>query len=346
MAEIKIDAETIQQLVDRAVEQNILNAIEHLGKDPAWLEKIERMINQTVVQRTVATIGSIDINTVIHQRVDECMEKIGEQFLTNFSSTGIVDQATSCQFTIMDDVTVVENELTTKDLQVVGTTNINDLNVTGSINVDNPSWVNLAEHISNNTLEKLNNTWTKNLTDQVVSQIQEHGINFTKVKVDDELLVDGNRLSRGITETNIRSVGALKSLEVTGETHLNDTVSVVRGRLGINTKSPEMALSIWDEEVLILLGKGKSKQAYIGTSRDQSLALGVNRIPQLEINPDGLTTIKKLQVGVHRISHDTTVPGYQGTRGDIVFNSSPGNDRVFAWVCVGGYNWQTLKSAE
>ena len=72
----------------------------------------------------------------------------------------------------------------------------------------------------------------------------------------------------------------------------------------------------------------------------------MNRLPQIEIDPAGLTRIKKLQVGLHKISHDVQVPGWSGTRGDIVFNSNPGPDRVFAWVCLGAHKWQTLKSAE
>jgi hypothetical protein len=107
-----------------------------------------------------------------------------------------------------------------------------------------------------------------------------------------------------------------------------------------------MALSVWDEEVSIVIGKNKANEAYIGTNRDQSIAIGVNRKPQIEIGANGLTTIKKLQVGLHKISHDVRVPGWAGTRGDIVLNTNPGPDRVFAWVCLGAHKWQTLKSAE
>jgi hypothetical protein len=59
-----------------------------------------------------------------------------------------------------------------------------------------------------------------------------------------------------------------------------------------------------------------------------------------------MTQIKKLRIGVHQIAHDDQVPGWSGTKGDIVFNSNFNNDRVFAWVCLGNYKWQPLKSAE
>ena len=76
------------------------------------------------------------------------------------------------------------------------------------------------------------------------------------------------------------------------------------------------------------------------------LSFRLSGVGQLTIDADGLTTIKKLQVGLHKISHATQVPGWSGTRGDMVFNASPGSDRVFAWVCLGAYKWQVLKSAE
>ena len=106
-----------------------------------------------------------------------------------------------------------------------------------------------------------------------------------------------------------------------------------------------MALSVWDEEVSVNVGKFKENQAYVGTSRAQGLSLGVNRTAQIDIDVNGITTIKKLRVGQHSISHGTEVPGYLGTRGDIVFNASPKDDGVFAWVCLGEYRWKPLKSA-
>jgi len=142
-------------------------------------------------------------------------------------------------------------------------------------------------------------------------------------------------------------VGVLKTLTVSGEAKFNnDTLNVLNKRLGVNTDTPEKALSVWDEEVSVVIGKHKLNQAYVGTNREQGIAIGVNREPQIEINIDGLTRIKQLQVGLHKISHSVQVPGWTGTRGDIVFNANPIADRVFAWVCLGGYNWQTLKSAE
>ena len=341
-----VDNTVITQSIATAVDQTIQSALADLGQDPVWLAGVETTVKQNMVLETISRIGSIDINTIIRQRVDENMQKIRQEFITDFSSTGIDDQATACQLTIMDDTTVVENRLTTADLTVVNGARINDLSVTGSINTDNPAWTVLADNISDNTLKKLSEKWRDELVQQITDQIRHQGIEFDAVTIGGDYVVAGNRLSKAITESSLQSVGVLNQLSVKGETHLNNTVSVINSRLGVNTSSPESALSVWDEEVSVIVGKHKAKHAYIGTARDQTLSLGVNRTPYLDIDNTGLTTVKKLQVGVHKFSHATQVPGWLGTKGDIVFNANPGPDRVFAWICTGSYNWQVIKGAE
>jgi len=343
---ITIDPVLIQSLVEQAVEKNILSTVESLCQDQEWLARIEHMINQTVTLETISRIGSIDINSIICQRVDTNMTNIKKQILTDFVSTGISDQATSCQLTIMDDTTVVENQLTAAEISVTGSAIIRDLAVLGSINTDNSAWATLANNISDATLAKLSDAWRDQLVQQVADQIGQKGIDFDSVSIGGDYVITGNRLSSAIVESNLQSLGTLRQLSVQGEAHINNTVSVVNGRLGVNTELPEAALSVWDEEVAVIIGKHKSKHAFIGTSRDQTLCLGVNRTPYLEIDSTGLTMLKKLQVGVHKFSHAAQVPGWSGTRGDMVFNSNPGSDRVFAWMCIGGFNWQELRSAE
>jgi hypothetical protein len=344
---IIVDPNLVTRLVEQAVEKNINNLVDQLCTDPEWTRRVEYMINQAVVQETVTRLGSIDLGPTIKQRVDENMQQFTDGLLKTFSSTGITDQATKTELTVMDDMVVVENCLTANNIEAVESMRVQNLVVTGSINTDNESWQALTSEISQRTLDQVSNNWTQDLVSQVAELIQQQGISFDTVKVGDTLLVEGSRLSATVTESNLQTVGRLRSLQVQGEARFNNnTVTVLNRRLGINTDTPEKALSVWDEEVSVVVGKHKTNLAYMGTNRDQGLVLGVNREPQLEIDTDGLTTIKKLRVGLHKISHDTQVPGWSGTRGDLVFNASPGPDRVFAWVCLGAHRWQTLKSAE
>jgi hypothetical protein len=344
---ITVDPNLVQRLVEQAVEANINKLVDQICADPDWTARVERLINQATVQETMTRLSSIDIGPTIKQRVDERMDVFTDSLLKNFTSTGIVDQASKRELTVMDDAVVVENCLTANSIEAVDSVRVQHLVVTGSINTDNASWSALASDISQKTLDQLTTEWNKDLVNQVVKQIQDHGIDFEEVRVKGEKVIDGNQLSRAVTESGLQSVGTLKTLTVRGEAKFNnDTLNVLNRRLGINTDSPEKALGVWDEEVSIVIGKHKLNQAYIGTNREQGVAIGVNREPQIEINTDGLTTVKKLQVGLHKISHAAQVPGWSGNKGDIVFNTNFGPGRVFAWVCLGTFNWQTLKSSE
>jgi hypothetical protein len=339
-------SETIQTQVTDGVQKDIELAISTITQDPKWLNRIEDKINQAVTYQTITKISSMDINTIIRDRVDENIDRFQEKLREDFASTGIKDQSTKNQMTIMDDHTVFENNLTAQDLTIANSAQIQNLVVTGSINTDNHAWTGLSADIAEKTFSRVTKAWQSDLVQQVAEHIKINGIEFDQVTIGGTLLVDGNRLAETIKETSIQTTGVLHTLQVAGETHLNETFSVVRKRVGVNTEEPEMALSVWDEEVSVNIGKNKLNQAYIGTGRAQGIAIGTNRVAHVEITADGLTQIKKLQVGVHKISHATEVPGWSGTKGDMVFNANPGSNRVFAWVCLGAFKWQVLKSAE
>lgn len=340
---VSVDTASIQEIINQAVENSVLTTVTKLTQDPVWLEKLDRKMTQAAVQRTVATLGSVDIGEMVIARVNEIFQ---QRLLTNFASTGIDDQATACQLTIFDETVVVENKLTVKDLSVVGTATVHDLVVNGSINTDNRSWDILAAAISDKTMAKLNEQWRDQLVQQVKTTVQQDGIDFASVAIDGDPLVKDGHLSSNITSSNLQKVGTLNGLRVHGDVLLNDSVTVTRRRLGINTQDPESALSVWDEEVSIIAGKHKVQEAFVGTAKNQSLHLGVDRKPQLTIDTDGLTTVKKLRVGQHIIGHDSQVPGWSGTRGDIVFNNNPIPNSPFAWVCLGGFKWKTVQAIE
>jgi hypothetical protein len=341
-----VDPALIKPVVDQAVEIKINQLVNILSADPEWTARVERLVNQATVQETLGRLSAVDLGPIINTRIDDNMKLFTKSILENFVSTGIVDQASRTELTVMDEAVVVENQLTTNNLEVVDTARIKNLVVTGSVNTDNQSWQALAADISDKTLQRLTAEWQQDLIEQVRQSISKQGIEFEQVTVGGQALVTDNALSAVVTESRLQSVGTLRTLEVRGESRLNNTMNVLNKRIGINTDTPEKALSVWDEEVSIVIGKHKLNQAYFGTNRDQAVAIGVNREPHVEINTEGLTTIKKLQVGLHKISHAPQVPGWAGVKGDMVFNTNPGADRVFAWVCLGAHRWQPLKSAE
>lgn len=307
------------------------------------------MIEQKIDRILAGRLSEVNLNIQISKHIDAGLERFRAKILQDFKTRGITDLATKNELIIMDDSVVAENQLMSrsllvdKDAEIHGSLTVKTLCLKGSVNTDNTSWNELSNKIAKDTLAKMTDEWRQSLVDQVLALAKTTGIDFNEVRLDGESLVSDTVLNPKITSTSITKTGTLEDLTVEGRASLNETLTVDRRRVGVNTDSPEMALSVWDEEVSIVAGKIENQKAYIGTSRLTSLAIGVNRLPQIEINVDGLTTIKQLRIGRHKIAYEPQVPGYSGTRGEIVFNSDPNPDQPFAWQCLGGVRWQPLK---
>jgi hypothetical protein len=346
-----VDDAVITTTVDRSIETFVTRSIDQLSVDPDWLAKIETQINQTYVRKLAERLHDVDITVMVGQHIDRGINRWQDRLLADFKTRGIADLATTTELTVMDGTVVVESELASttatveKDLTVKGTAILNNLSVRGTINTDNKSWQILSDHIADKTLVQISDQWRADMMDQVLILAKQQGIEFAQVLIEGTPLINGNALNAAITDSNIQQLGTLRSLSVAGPVNLNNAVNVVGRRLGINTEQPEMALSIWDEEVGVIAGKFSKQTAFVGTSRATALNIGVNRTPSIEIDTDGLTTVKNLRVGRHIYTHAATMPGYSGTRGDIVFNSDPKPTEPFAWQCLGAFRWVPLRSA-
>jgi len=346
-----INQDKITQAVDRAVESLIDSAIINLTVDPAWLTKIENQIDQNMAERLSRLLKSIDLNSLLITHIDQGINRWQDRLKKDFATNGITDNATTTQLTIQDNAVVAENDLVANKLYVnraaviSGDLVVDNLIVKKLINTDNTSWDELSNKISSDVLASITEQWQQGLVEEVLESAKTKGIDFDYVMLNGAPLVKDGTLNPDIVSSNIQSLGALKDLTVTGSVKLNNTLNVNTKRIGINTESPEMALSVWDEEVSVIAGKLANQTAYIGTARSQSLAIGINRIPQITIDPTGLTIVKQLQVDRFKLGFAPAVPGYSGTRGDFVFNSDPQPGGPFGWVCLGSFQWQPLKGA-
>lgn len=345
-----VDPATVKNTINLALESMIDRTIDNLTMDPIWLTKVETMLKQQMALKVLEQFAGLDFEKTVREQLDENLQKWQDVLREDFSSRGIQDLATDTGLTITDDGVVVSDGLAAqellieKDAQVDGTLKVNRLAITGTINTDAPGWIPLVDNLSQKTFERLNDQWRKDLVEQVLDLARTQGIDFKQVSIDGMSLVENGRLNPSIRVSNIEKLGTLVDLNVRGPINLNDSVSITDRRLGINTDNPEMALSVWDEEVSVVVGKLSQQRAYIGTSRTQSLAIGINRTPHIEISAEGLTTVRELCIGRHRLSHSDQVPGWSGTRGDMVFNSNPKVGDPFAWQCLGGYQWQPLRA--
>lgn len=314
-----------------------------------WQNRIQNAINQAVSRSSSELLSGLDSDSLIADTINQCLKLNDHEVMSAFS--GIRDTSSgSKELVIMPECVVVENELVSKKIKNVGnietdSLRVSDLSVTGTINVDNTSWQNLAESVSEKTFSKMDKRFLTETVDRVLETAKNDGIAFDNIRIGNQPLLDGNKLSDRITETAIEKTGTLKSLSVSGNADFSSTLHVVNGKIGVNTENPDMAVNIWDQEVSISFGKISSDRAFIGSTRKNEIAIGVNKRGDILIDSDGTTTINKLRVGRYSMGHADQVPGWAGTKGDLVFNTSIGKDGVFAWVCLGEFRWKSLKSA-
>lgn len=346
-----IDQITVTRVIDQAVEREIQTSMNSMIMDPAWIAKIETLINQTYAQRLSEWLSQIDVNSLVLSHIDASVDRWQDRLKQDFATRGIQDLAQETELTVAPGAVTVANALTAHTMtiqdcaDVQGSLQVNNLILRGTINTDNRSWTELSERIAQDTLSLITDQWRQDLVAEVLLHAKDQGIEFQQVLLDRQPLVQDHALNPSIRHSQLQTVATLKNLTVAGDVDLCGTVHVKDRRLGVNTLDPEMALSVWDEEVAVVCGKLRQNHAFIGTARGQSLSLGVNRKNYLDIDTDGMVTVKTLRIDRHRVSFAAQVPGYSGTRGDWVFNSDPNDGAPFAWVCLGAFRWQPLRSA-
>jgi hypothetical protein len=344
-----IEANTIKQTIDSSVQSMIQQTIDTLLVDPVWLKKIETLTNQAMASKIVQQLSALDLNSIVSTEVDQSFNRWHQTLIKDFKTNGIEDTAINTELSVSDGLVTINNTASARDFYADNTTVTNvlttqNLIVKGSINTDNNSWNELVDKVSNSTLLKINSDWKSILVEQVLDLSKTQGIDFESITLDGQPLVTGNILNSKITQTNIQSLGTLSSLAVNGPVQFGSTFAIKGNRIGINTDSPDMALCVWDEEVSVKFGKLAKNSAYLGTGRKQKLTIGIDGSSHIELDSESLlTTLKQLRIDRFRIGHATDVPGFSGTRGDIMFNSDPKPGSPFAWQCVGGFKWQPIK---
>jgi len=268
-------------------------------------------------------------------------DNIAGGIIKNFGSTGIDDQANSCQLTVMDTMTVVENNLLTRDLTVKGKTTIEgDLVVTGSIPSDSPMFVNFVNAAASQVKTSIDSTIFDAYSNNVFAKIKHSGIDLSQITINGQELVNGGNLGNFVTSSNLQKVGVLNDLQVKGETLLGQTLWTSAGkRVGINTIEPTQALTIWDQEVEVGVGKQSTNTAVIETPRNQALVLSSNRENNITLNIDGSIDVNKINMGVMSFAVGERPPADNQPKGSIVFNSNPSLGGPLGWVSLGDARW-------
>jgi hypothetical protein len=343
-----VNTSVLTNAVDTAIQQQIATTIDQLIINDEWIKKIETLVNNNFARKIQNKINEVDFNLLIVEQIDKGVTRWQDKLLDQLNTQGIDDQASKNVLRLNDlgvDITgeLIADSADISDVTVSNALVVNDLVVKNSVNTDSPKWDELKRSITDKTLESLNFEWRDSLVKQVLSDAETSGIEFDHVLVDGQPLVANHTLGHQVSKSSLQSVGVLNALQVAGEAEINNTMYVLSGRVGINTTSPDRALSIWDEEVAISIGKGSAETALIGTTRNHKLSFGVNRKSNISIDLDGTTWLDKLKVDRWEIGTHKGVPGHSGTRGDILFNNDPKEGEAFCWQCLGGYKWKEVR---
>jgi hypothetical protein len=330
-----VDESQITELLEKAITQQLESKFD----DDNFLDKVRSVVNQQVSQNVEKLLTDLNIDDIIDH-------KINVAFTNKYP--GIQNDTDTVQLTLMDDTVVVENEFVTKSLNVIDNAiiekslTVQDLIVRGRVNTDNSSWSELSNKIREETVDSVRDDLTDIITDSVLKTVKKKGVHLKDIKVGGIDLITDGVLGATITHSNLERVGTLQELTVAGTTSLNETVTVGRGKLGINTETPSMGLDIWDGEVQITLGKKKQDTGYIGLGRKGTLEIGTNN-SAITIDTEGKTKINELMIGRNNISWGNELPGFSGQKGDIVFNMNPTSTSDFAWQCLGQFKWKIIK---
>lgn len=254
--------------------------------------------------------------------------------IENFSSTGIDDRTTAVALTLLDQATVVENNLFTKDLTVQG-----NLVVNGTIPAETDFYQRLCGDVSKTTMSNINDELLANFSKIVFDKILREGIDLNTITVNGNEIIQNNQLGTSIVGSNLQKLGTLKELQVQGESLLSETLYTTQRRVGINTIEPSASLSIWDNEVEINVCKKRKDTGLIGTPRNQNFVVSANGHDNLIAMPDGSVQINSIVLGAVKISSSISPPNFVSDKGHIVFNANPSLGGPLGWICLGSANW-------
>jgi len=331
-----VDSTLLTQAVDQAVENLVSGSVESLLSNQAWVEKIQNQISRETAERLSRAFKDVDVKDKIRDVLEENRELLARDL--------------NRELEFADGVVAVKGHLNSDTIGSTGGADIGgdstihgslvvdrDLVIKGRIATDNLAFKELGSVIKDQAIAELKGDFVSTVADSIKQDVVK-GISIENVQIDNAPLVQGNQLGSGIKNSSLESVGTLRSLKV------GTTLNADNTRVGINTQAPTAALSIWDNEITVDIGKRSLNTAQIGTTKAQDLVVITNNKEQVKVDKDGTTWINKLVLGRNRISHSTEVPGYSGAKGDLVFNTAFVPGGTFAWLCLGAFRWHELKS--
>jgi hypothetical protein len=200
----------------------------------------------------------------------------------NFTSSGIADTASKIQLEVTDEGIITTNNITAENLLIEDNAFLKNLTVDGDIIIN-------GNILESSTLTKYiedisNKTSIKNIEDNNAQVINLSGRDI----VDGDKHVLGNStLGPQIINSNLRKLGNLTELVVSGQALISETLIVNNGHVGINTEETAGVLSIWDQDSELSVLKYAQKNMFLGSTRQNNITLGSYNQNQIVLKTDG-----------------------------------------------------------
>lgn len=347
------------------------------------MDEIRQNLNQLV-----DTLEQIDKRSRERSKVSFANDEINGHkvhggVISDFSSEGIKDNATKTILTVADDGILVT---TIRAKNLVGPVSVHgDLKVKGQLSASKLVVDDIISEIKYETSKPIefgavddNPAYGKGLlwrggdyTKQLILKerpdrfFASESIELRNGKIymiNGKNVLSEDTLGANVTKSNIKKLGTLDNLEVSGAVNIDGYVFYSgNNRLGLGTDSPNGAISIASFDHEFIIDSTDQRSFKVGSYTTSSLDLVTDDTTRLTIDSNGkisilksLTISEKLSIGIKNPSTDAdlTVAGpirfmdkkfevdsdYPRTGnyviGDIVWNNSPKPTGFVGWVCT------------
>jgi hypothetical protein len=310
--------------------------------------------------------------------------KINGGMITNFNSVGICD---SVHYPNEQVLVITDDKITVPAIKtgaIVGDTKVlGSLNVEGEITAQRLSVNEINADIRNERTSNLEfkgengnapfnkgliwtgNGPTRQFTYQDGHLFSSESINVLRDKeyqINGSTVLTGNELGASVVKSNLRTVGTLQTLKVSGDVSLGGFVfwDNESQRLGLGIENPNGALSIAsiDHEFIVDYG---DREFNVGTYTTSKLNLVTDNTPRITIGSEGNIVLHKkvsikgsLGIGVTNFQEDVSITtagpirlqgkkqevgdslptGGNYSKGDIIWNTNPIPTGYIGWVCI------------
>jgi len=248
-----------------------------------------------------------------------------------FTSTGIKDSASTLQLEITDDGIITTNNITAENLLIEDNAFLKNVTIDGDIIVngnilESPGLQRYVQQVSHTT-SKQNIENTNSLDINIANRNIVDG---------DKHVLGSNSLGPQITNSNLRKVGNLQELVVSGQALIGETLIVNMGRVGINTEETPGVLSIWDQDSELSVLKYAQKNMFVGSTRQNDITLGSYNQNQIVLKTDNNIELNgKIRWNGLLLDIVDRIPEHNGEPNEIAIL----RDGSAIYRCLGQNSW-------